>query len=106
MTCHRKLIIAALCLALPAIANASTGCVSHYSTKYQRCIVRCSSEVRDFRKLHPCPATGLVRGACPGWVVDHIIALECGGPDDPSNMQWQTTADAKAKDRWEGNCVP
>jgi hypothetical protein len=28
----------------------------------------------------------------------------CGGPDAPSNMQWQTTAEAKAKDRVEGEC--
>lgn len=32
-----------------------------------------------------------------GYVVDHIIALKRGGKDDSSNMQWQTTADAKAK---------
>ncbi len=37
----------------------------------------------------------------PGHVVDHKVALACGGADDPSNMQWQTTADAKAKDRVE-----
>lgn len=40
---------------------------------------------------------------CPGYIVDHIKALACGGPDQPSNMQWQTIADAKAKDRWELN---
>jgi hypothetical protein len=34
-------------------------------------------------------------------VVDHIKALKRGGADDPSNMQWQTVEDAKAKDRWE-----
>ena len=36
-----------------------------------------------------------------GYVVDHKIPLACGGADDPSNMQWQTKADAKAKDKWE-----
>jgi hypothetical protein len=39
-----------------------------------------------------------------GYVVDHIIPLECGGADDPSNMQWQTIAEGKAKDKTEGNC--
>jgi len=35
-----------------------------------------------------------------------VILLTMGSPaavgaDDPSNMQWQTVADAKAKDKWE-----
>jgi hypothetical protein len=50
---------------------------------------------------HPCLATGRTSGACRGYVVDHIKPLACGGADAPSNMQWQTTADAKAKDKWE-----
>ena len=54
-----------------------------------------------FRRTHPCPSTGKTYGACPGWVVDHVRALKHGGADDPSNMQWQTRAAAKAKDRWE-----
>jgi hypothetical protein len=37
----------------------------------------------------------------PGYVVDHIKPLACGGADDPSNMQWQTIAEAKAKDKTE-----
>ncbi|HKI11412.1 MAG TPA: HNH endonuclease signature motif containing protein [Candidatus Acidoferrum sp.] len=38
-----------------------------------------------------------------GYVIDHVIPLACGGADSPSNMQWQTVADAKAKDKWERN---
>src|SRR5258706_7851608 len=34
-----------------------------------------------------------------GYVVDHVVPLACGGADAPSNMQWQTKADAKAKDK-------
>jgi hypothetical protein len=61
-----------------------------------------SAQAKDaFRKMHPCPATGKRYGACPGYVIDHIQALKHGGADAPSNMQWQTRADAKAKDRWE-----
>lgn len=54
-----------------------------------------------FEKAHPCPANGHKSGACPGYVVDHIVPLACGGADAPSNMQWQTVADGKAKDKWE-----
>lgn len=59
---------------------------------------------RHFQQTHPCPANGLRRGACPGYVVDHVIPLRCGGPDAPSNMQWQTVAEAKRKDVWERKC--
>jgi phage protein D len=44
--------------------------------------------------------TGFPRGR-PGYVVDHIVPLACGGADAPFNMQWQTVADGKAKDRVE-----
>lgn len=37
----------------------------------------------------------------PGHVVDHVIPIACGGADAPSNMQWQTVAEGKAKDKWE-----
>jgi hypothetical protein len=30
--------------------------------------------------------------------------LECGGADDPPNMQWQTIADTEEKDKAERNC--
>jgi hypothetical protein len=44
--------------------------------------------------------TGYPRGR-PGYIIDHIVPLACGGADAPSNMQWQTVAAAKAKDRTE-----
>ena len=55
----------------------------------------------EFKKLHPCPATGLSSGACPGYVIDHVIPLKRGGADNPDNMQWQTSEAAKIKDRTE-----
>jgi hypothetical protein len=44
--------------------------------------------------------TGYPHGR-PGYVIDHIKPLACGGSDAPSNMQWQTTVAAKAKDKVE-----
>jgi hypothetical protein len=32
---------------------------------------------------------------------DNIMPLKRGGADSPNNMQWQTSGDAKAKDRVE-----
>jgi hypothetical protein len=54
-----------------------------------------------FKQSHPCPSNGNNHGACHDYVIDHIKPLACGGADDPSNMQWQSTVDAKAKDKWE-----
>lgn len=44
--------------------------------------------------------TGYPNGR-PGYVIDHIVPLACGGADTPSNMQWQSAAAAKAKDKTE-----
>jgi hypothetical protein len=47
--------------------------------------------VRAFRAVQPCPATGLHRGACPGWHVDHIEPLCAGG------AEWITVQDHRFK---------
>ena len=58
-----------------------------------------------FKRDNPCPANGNTKGSCPGYVIDHIVPLACGGPDDKSNMQWQSVHDGKIKDRFElGMC--
>jgi len=72
-------------------------------------IVRSQAERAAFVRVHPCPSTGEVTGACPGWSVDHVIPLAVGGVDAPINMQWlpQTIkacaarADLQCKDRFE-----
>ena len=50
---------------------------------------------------HPCPATGKTSGACKGYVIDQVVPQKRGGTDAPGNMQWQTKAAAKAKDKIE-----
>jgi hypothetical protein len=57
-----------------------------------------------FEHQQPCPSTGKTSGRCPGYIVDHVKPLECGGADAPSNMQWQTTQAAKLKDKTEHAC--
>jgi hypothetical protein len=78
---------------------------SNYCTSCERDsrgrIRRSESATSTFRRLNPCPATGRTTGRCPGYVIDHITPLKRGGPDAPYNMQWQTKAEAKAKDRTE-----
>ena len=64
-------------------------------------VVRSQAAKNAFARQHACPSTGLHKASCPGHVIDHIKALVCGGADKPFNMQWQTIAAAKAKDRWE-----
>jgi len=56
---------------------------------------RSEAAKREFEK-----ATGHPHG-WKGHVVDHIVPLACGGTDSPSNMQWQTTEEGKAKDKVE-----
>lgn len=62
-------------------------------------VPRSSSARAEFVKANPCPVTGKRRGACPGWQVDHRIALCAGGDDAPHNMQWLTVEAHKAKTR-------
>ncbi len=57
------------------------------------------AERAAFVRHNPCPETGLRRGACPGWEVDHAHALCAGGPDARTNMQWLTVQAHREKTR-------
>lgn len=64
--------------------------------------VRHRTTVYAFKVTHVCPATKKKGNfPCPGYIVDHVVPLCKNGPDAVSNMQWQTIADAKAKDKVE-----
>jgi L-Lysine epsilon oxidase N-terminal len=74
----------------PGFYRDSTGALKRQAVRF-----------RVYRlREHRCPSTGN-SGACPGYWRDHVVPLACGGPDAVSNTQWQTVADARAKDRWE-----
>lgn len=71
------------------------------STVTVQALPRSQAARAEFVNANPCPTTGKTRGACPGYVVDHIVPLCAGGLDHHTNMQWQTVEDAKVKDRDE-----
>jgi len=76
--------------------SARTHTARHSSTRYHRSRIKRSSAAKhDFMRR-----TGYPHGR-KGYVVDHVKPLACGGADAPSNMQWQTVAEAKAKDKIE-----
>ena len=108
----RALLVAGLVLCHPVALAKGGGAQGSYSTGMhgkaagvQRDshgkIERGAKAKDDFKKSHPCPSTGKSSGSCPGYVIDHVVPLKRGGADAASNMQWQTTAEAKAKDKWE-----
>ena len=82
--------------------------------RYANGVIKRSKSVKAyFKKIHPCPVTGESSGPCPGWSIDHVIPLSCGGCDSIANMQWlpnriKSAAGKYPKDRWERkiNCLP
>lgn len=69
-------------------------------------IKRSSAVLSAFKKLHPCPSTGLTTGSCPGWSMNHSIPLACGGCDAVYNITWtpyqiKTCSEPWCIDRYE-----
>jgi hypothetical protein len=63
-------------------------------------LARESKQRSAFQRANPCPSTGKARGACPGYVVDHVRPLCAAGPDLPSNMQWQQPRQRRRRTGW------
>jgi hypothetical protein len=91
---QRAFLIWMLVLMTWANTSAQTRCSTCPRDRHSR-IARSRKAIHDFEVQ-----TGFPHGR-PGYVIDHIVPLACGGADAPSNMQWQTIAAAKAKDKIE-----
>ncbi|MDQ2662806.1 MAG: HNH endonuclease [Candidatus Eremiobacteraeota bacterium] len=90
--------ILAVCLIAVSAPGASIARGHHSSYRGYR---TSSHHHRSLREKHLFwRDTGYPHGR-PGYIVDHVVPLACGGADAPGNMQWQTKAAARAKDRWE-----
>lgn len=68
--------------------------------------LRSAEVIAAFKKRWACPSTKAHAGACPGWAIDHIIPLACGGVDAVWNMQWlpdqiKSAAGEYSKDHFE-----
>ena len=87
----KKVVI--ICLVLPFMVACSLDSLAKSH--------RSEAQKNAFKHANPCPSNGNNHGPCPGYVIDHIVPLACGGPDDASNMQWQTIEDGKIKDSFE-----
>jgi pilus assembly protein FimV len=53
----------------------------------------------EFKKTHPCPATGEKGETCSGYVITHVVPLCAGGANVPANMQWLRLEEAIEKER-------
>lgn len=81
----------------PATASRPAASGRAPSSSSRAPIARSRAAVAAFRRSNPCPATGRTAGACPGWEVDHVVPLACGGPDTVANMQWLTAQANRSK---------
>jgi hypothetical protein len=79
-------------LSIIFLATALAATPAHAKVK------RSHKALASFKAANPCPATSIVSKKCVGYIIDHIEPLCAGGADSVSNLQWQTVAEAKAKD--------
>lgn len=63
-------------------------------------ILRSVAVLRAFQRIHPCPETGKTTGACPGWALNHVIPLACGGCDSVANLDWMPDEIKSCREPW------
>ena len=69
-------------------------------------ISRSQAVLAAFKRIHPCPSTGLRYGPCENWEMQHLIPLKCGGCDSVGNLTWLPSVLKSGPgylpvDRWE-----
>lgn len=92
---HLRLLLLAVaftCLGFTAPADA------RIKRSQSAKVPKCQSRIQVSTSM---PVRGCIERPCKGYVIDHVKSLACGGADRPENMQWQTVAEGKAKDKWE-----
>ena len=50
--------------------------------------LRSPQVIAAFKARWACPSTAAHSGSGPGWAIDHVVPLACGGVDAVWNMQW------------------
>lgn len=96
-------VLLAVALVAPAHAGAldETRCCVTPARNAWGDILRRADVLSAFKRAWPCPATGRTTGACPGWYMDHVIPLACGGADAVWNLQWLPESAWRDKSKWE-----
>ena len=84
-------LLTVLALAAATLLATNADAITHRSHKARL----------DFAHTHVCPSTGQYKLPCPGYVIDHVIPLCAGGPDQPSNMAYQEYRASLLKDKLE-----
>jgi hypothetical protein len=104
-TTHRLIITGLTALSLATISLTPAMSEARRSDYRETCardargrIARSPSVTREFKEQTGYP------GGRPGYRIDHSKPLAWGGADHPSNLQWLSKEDKRAKDRveWKG----
>jgi len=66
---------------------------------------RSQTAKNQFKAMNPCPANGNTYGPCPGYVIDHIEPLACGGADAPSICNGNRMRQARPKTNGNGKAA-